>query len=234
MGYFAAEGDQVLTMLQFDHPFSGTVYYRVEGSGDYVPVSGQLQVDGSTAAIPLSLTDNAQIGQLTHLNVILEPGPGYQIGQGSRTTVTIDENDAQWEGQFVADGGSLPFKLTMLKSGSVVSAWLHGDGFGFFPTNETPANVVSTQDSFTALVSGIPIPPDATLLGSALDLTFILNATNTEPDQTVSAAKIRGLGTLISRIPAMPYLDTTNQGTFLLLKPQVDPATNDVPLVENP
>jgi hypothetical protein len=233
-GYLAAEGEQLLPLLEFNRPFTGVVHYRVDGTGGYLPVPGLLQANGPTAVIPLSLTDNNEIGQLKHLSLILESGPGYQLGQVSRTTVTIDENDAQWEGQFAGEGGVLPFKLTMLESGNLVSASLHGDAYGFFPTNAVPATVTSTEDSFTAVVSGISLPAEATLLGAALELTLELRAANGEPDQGVSWGKIRGLATLITHIPALPHLDTTNRGSFLLLKPQVDPATNDLSVVQNP
>ena len=222
IGYFASEGDEVLALLTLDRSFSGAVHYRIEGTGANPPLSGQLQVNGASAVIPVSLTENAEIGELKHLNLVLEPGPGYEVGLVNRTTLTVDENDALWEGQFLGSGGSFPFGLTLIRTGTIVTGWLQSGESGFFPTNEMPATVTFDSERFTAVVAGIQVRPEATLLNSPIEHTLELRASNTEPDQSVSAGRIDGLATLITRVPALPQLDTTNQGSFLLLKSQGD------------
>ncbi len=233
----AVEGDTVRPVLVLNQPFNGMVYYTVSGtaaSGDYQELSGQVRVNGTTATIPVSLTDNDQIGQLKYLTLRLEAGPGYQLADGTSTTIFIEENDAEWQGSFTTDDATLGFVLRIQQANGVRAARLESAGFGFFPAIPTPTTLLFTANAFSAVATDIPMPAETTLLNEPMLLSLSLNAINGLEGQSVSAAEIEGVGTLISRVPARPHLNTTNSGVFRLLKPPVAPSTNEVELVVAP
>jgi hypothetical protein len=228
------EGGTVAPTLVFNAPFFGTIQYTISGtveSGDYVALSGELVVNGATATIPVAIIENAGIGELKHLTLNLIDGPGYRVGAGSQTTIVIDENDAEWRGSFAMENAGLTFVLRIQQTTEGQLAWLKSDGFGFFPTTEQPAVLTFTEDTFAATVQGIPVNPEASLFGSAMNLSFVLNATNGEPNQSVESNQIQGVATLIAEVPGKTYLNTTNHGTFVIVKPRTAPSTNQVELV---
>lgn len=231
------EGGTVSPTITFSAPLFGIVRYTVSGtaaSGDYVSLSGQVFVNGTSATIPVTLRDNQSIGQLRYLTLTLESGPGYQLAAGSQTTITIAENDAEWHGGFTTDATTLAFVLKIQESNGVKVASLKGDGLSFFPTNEVPAGLLYTPNEFAASADGIPVSAAATLLNEPMSLSLFLSAMNGLTNQQVSATQVQGIGSLISVVPAKPHLNTTNFGTFLLLKPPVKPSTNQVELVSAP
>ena len=231
------EGGTVAPTITFNAAFFGTIRYTVGGTagpGDFTPLSGEVVVNGTTAVIPITLVDNFSISELRNLTLRLEAGPGYRLGTSSQTTITIDENDADWQGSFVTGKASLGFVLKIRQSGLQDQATLRSDGFGFFPTNEIPASLTFSENNFHATVANIPMPANATLLNSAMSLIFDLNAPNGQTNQSVSPTLIQGQGTLITTIPGREYLNNTNRGTFVLLKSPVKPSTNEVQLVAQP
>ncbi len=231
------EGQSTNLVLTLNQPFHGTIYYSVGGTattGDYQPLTGQVMVNGTTATIPVDLTDNNQIGRLKYLTLRLEDGAGYQLSNQREATLTIDENDADWQGSFMTDGAAVGFVLSIRSLGGTTTATLRSEGFGFFPTNDIPASVQFTADRFDASVSGIPVAADATLLNQPMNLSLVLSAMNGAPNESVTPTQVEGAGVLISDVPAKPFLSTTNQGTFLLFKPPVAPSTNEVQLTSAP
>jgi len=231
------EGGMVAPTITFSSPYHGIVRYTISGtamSGDYVSLSGEVFVNGTSATIPVTMLDNQIIGQLRYLTLTLQAGPGLQLGAGSATTITIDENDAEWHGSFVTDGATLGFALKIEEANGVKMASLKGDGSGFFPAAEFPAGLLFTANDFAASVGDIAMPVNATLLNETMNLSLFLSAMNGITNQFVGATQVRGTGTLISFVPAKPFLNTTNFGTFILLKPPVRPATNQVDLVTAP
>jgi hypothetical protein len=231
------EGDTVNTTLVLSQPFHGWIFYTVSGTagtGDYRALSGSNYVDGTTTTIPVSLTDNNLVGQLKYLTIMLAAGAGYEIGRSPSTTITIGENDADWKGTFIADNANIGFTLMIDKSNGLYQAALMEDGSGFFPPGEIPAALSLTPDSFAATVAGIPLAANATLVNTPASLTLVLAAMNGTPNQTVSDTQIQGDAELITQYAGQPQLNTTNQGTFILLKPPVAPSTNQVQLVNAP
>jgi len=231
----AAEGDTVAPMLVFSAPFFGTIRYAFSGTlgeADTSMLSGEVVVEGAAeATIPITLLDNVEVGPLKHLTLHLESGDGYAVGNLSHTTLRAQENDTEWSGSLRIGVGTLGFVLTLLQSGDSQLAGLKSAGFGFFPKDETPAQVALTENTFDALVATIPLPGDATLLSAPGELTLELSAANTTADQLVSPDRIKGSARLITRFPTKPYLNTTNTGTFLLVSSPARPATNQVELV---
>lgn len=231
------EGGAVAAVINLTTPFFGVLRYSVSGTaaaGDYLPLSGEVLVNGNTAVIPVTLTENSSIGEIRSLTLRLEPGAGYRVGTSSQTTITIDEDDADWQGSFMTGKASVGFVLRIQRTAAGDVATLRSDRFGFFPTNEIPASVMLTETNFHSMAANIPVPADATLLNSAMSLFFELTATNGMTNQTVSSTLIQGHATLINTIPGREYLNNTNQGTFILLKSPVKPSTNEVLLLAQP
>lgn len=231
------EGNTVNPTLVLSQPYYGWIYYSVggtAGTGDYQMLSGSNFVSGYSVTIPVSLTDNNQVGQLKYLTLRLEAGPGYTLGFTPSTTITIGENDAAWKGSFLADNATLGFTLVIDELNGFYQATLQGDGSGFFPTNEVPASISLTADSFSAAATGIPVAANATLLNTPASLTLVLDAMNGVSGQSVSGTQIQGIGELIAQYTGQPQLNTTNTGTFVLLKPPAAPSTNQVQLTATP
>jgi hypothetical protein len=236
-GFEATEGGMAAPTLTLSAPFFGIVHYTLSGTamlGDYVMLSGEVFVNGTTAAIPVTLIDNERIGQLNYLTLTLQPGPGLQLGAASETTVTIEENDAEWQGSFKTGDTTLGFILKIQQSNGTHTASLKSDGLGFFPTNEIPAALAFDTNVFAASVGNIALAAAATSFYAPLNLTFFLSATNGVANQSVSSAQVEGVATLVTEVGGRPFLNTTNHGTFLLLRPPVKPSTNDVDLVAVP
>lgn len=233
----AEEGATAIATLVFSSPFFGTVRYRVQGtapSGDYLNLTGEVMVDGTTATIPIQLTDNESIGPLKYLTLTLEPGSGYAFGSTSRSTINILENDAEWQGSLITAEANLGFVLRIQQSNQVYRASLKSDRFGFFPTEASPASITLNDALFASTAQDIPMPAEATLLNAPMNLTLSLMARNGVTNQFVTPTQIRGEASLVITVPSAPHLGTTNKGTFLLTKPPVGPATNEVQLVTIP
>lgn len=232
-----AEGGLVSPVITFSAPYAGVVRYTISGtaaSGDYVALSGEVMVDGTTAAIPVSVTDNEVIGQLKYLILTLETGPGLRLGAGSQTIITIEENDAHWQGSFIADNAALGFGLSIWEVYGGYQASLRSSEFGFFPTNDIPAAISLTDDAFEAAVANVLLPAASTLLSEPLNLSLFLSASNGQPNQLVSSTQLEGSALMIAEVWNHPHLNTTNMGRFLLFKPPSQPSTNDVELVTIP
>ena len=233
----ANEGTTVMPTIVFSAPFVGTVHYRIGGtaaSGDYVSLSGEVIVNGTTATIPVTLTDNELIGQLKFLTLTLEAGAGYQPGALSQNTINILENDADWQGSFITDDATIGFVLRIQEFNGTHMASVRSDGFGFFPTNETPASITFNPDFFSAVTQNMSLPSTATLLNAETLLTLSLSAANGLTNQSVTPTQIRGAATLVTTVVGQPQLNTTNPGTFMLIKPPVAPSTNQVQLSNLP
>jgi hypothetical protein len=233
----ATEGGVVSPTITFSAPYHGIVRYTISGtvmSGDYVSLSGQVFVNGTSATIPVTLLDNQGIGQLRHLTLTLQAGPALLLGAGSATTITIDENDAEWQGGFTTDGARIGFVLKIQEANGVKTASLKSNGLGLFPANEIPSGLLFTASQFAASAGGIPVAANATLLNEPMNLSLFLSAQNGIANQSVSATLVQGTGTLITSVPARPHLSTTNFGTFQLVKPPVKPSTNQVELATAP
>jgi hypothetical protein len=233
----ATEGGVVSPTITFSAPYHGIVRYTISGTamlGDVVSLSGEVFVNGTTATIPVTLLDNQSIGQLRYLTLRLQAGPGLQLGATSQSTINILENDADWQGSFISDDATIGFVLRIQEFNGVHTAGVKSDGFGFFPTNETPASITFNANFFSATAQNIPIPPAATLLNSQMLLTLSLTAMNGVTNQSVTAAQVEGAATLVTAVVGQTHLNTTNAGRFLLIKPPVAPSTNQVQLTNVP
>ena len=230
------EGGVVSPTITFSAPYHGLVRYTISGTaaaGDYVSLSGEVFVNGTSATIPVTALDNQSIGQLRYLILTLQAGPGLQLGAGSATTITIDENDADWRGTFRARGANLGFVLTIKQLNGSPMAALSSDRLGFFPANQSSVAVTLLSGMFQANASGIPLAGSTTPFGTPVQLQLHLEASNAVADQSVGSDLIEGVGYLISTYTAQPQLTTSNYGTFTLYQPAIAPSTNQVDLVDS-
>ena len=235
------EGAETIELLiHFNGHFQGILTYTVEGTGiDSIDgLSGEVLVDGISASITITLQDNATIEQLRYLSISLQGASGLSLGSPSFATVNIEENDAVWQGILQTDTGTLGFQLQMIDDGATLLGEFGSGGFGFFPSNPLPITVYLSDDSFTASITNIPFSAEATVLNTPMVLQLELVAEELvggDPvDENITDDRIQGDCSMVINIPAMPYLNATNQGTFVLQKPPVAASTNEVELVDIP
>ena len=249
-------------VIVFNGTYNGTVNYAwTDASGSNIV--GSVQVNGTTAVIPIPAWlagDNAGIGQLHYLTLRLGSGPGFALGASTESTITIEENDAVWQGVLMIPNGlaptttalltnrsgggytnvSLPqntntiigFTLKILQDSAGFLGQIQSDGGGLFPTNAL-AQLTLTSNSFAAVAQNVPLPA---LAGSPLfSATNYVDLRLDAAGQTnLRPTQITGVATLVSKVPNRPYLDSALSGTFLLLKPATASPTNDVPLYPAP
>jgi hypothetical protein len=200
--------------------------------------TNQVAVNGTTAVIPVPaayLTDNAAIGQLRSLTLQLQGGAGFALANTAQTAVTLEENDAEWQGVLQTSAGNLDFSLTLLQTNGGFEGSLQSETFGFFPTN-TLAQLNFTEDTFTAVATNIPLAilADSPAWQFTTYLDLRLEAVNSPGQTNVSPTRIQGVALLINKVPDHSHLDIAPYGTFTLLRPPTAPATNDVPLFPAP
>ncbi len=130
-------------------PISGTAT-----SGDYVNLSGEVSSNGgTTATIPMTLTGQRSDRAIeVTLTLRLEAGTGLQRCTGGvETTITIDENDALWQGKFTADNATLGFTFGDQPGRQSAPSLVHGSWEGFsFPPTKCQRALLSATDSFAA------------------------------------------------------------------------------------
>jgi hypothetical protein len=233
------EGSQAQPLILLSAPFWGVLHYSVAGTvegGDYEELSGRVQVDGVTAvSISVRFTDNTVLSSLRQMRLTLEAGTGYSVGGGSAVaTLTLEDNDARWQGSWLTEDAVLGFELRLTEADERKEAVLESDGAGLFAAGQYTVALESTADEFDAFTGPIPLDPGDNLLGLAGWQTLRLTALDGQPEQTVDPGEIRGLASLVTHYSNAPHLGTTNTGTFVLLKPPAAPQTNEVEYVPIP
>lgn len=220
-------------IIVFDGPYAGLVSYTWTGPGGVS--NGTVYVNGTTAVIPIPFVDNAGIDPVRCLTLRLNVGVNYGLAGIPESRVTIEENDAEWQGVLRTQMGAVEFLLQISRTAAGVEGLLRSDQAGFFPTNLPGlplAELRFTEGQFLAVATNIPLPA---LTGSPLfstphRLDLRLTAANGESGQSVNASRLEGSALLVSAVPNQPHLDTALVGTFLLLKTPPKPSTNEVPL----
>lgn len=244
-------------VILFNSPYSGTVRYTWTGWGG--TTNGSITVNGTTAVIPLPVPDNTGVDQVRSFTLRLEPGSDYQLADNVEGRITIGDNDADWQGTLILPNGvdgitmasltnklnggyeSVPlaqnensivgFTLRVQQSnGGLVGEFL-SDGFGFLPANIL-VQLTSTANKFSAVATSITMPAlaDCPLFATPHQLDLRLDAANVSGQTNISARRISGTVTWVSKVPRQPHLDVAITGSFLLLKPPGIPSTHEVRL----
>lgn len=263
-------GSQALTMEEgavtgpvvvFNGLYTGPVQYRWSDASGALN-SGTLQVNGTTAVIPFPPAcagDNADIGRLNCLTVRLDAGSNYALTGFAESSVTIEENDAFWQGTLVLSNGlaataatlmtnlpsggytnitlpqnanmTLGFTLQIVQTNGCFQGRIQSDGYGLLPI-QALAQLTLMENTFTAVATDAVLPAltASPLFSGASYMDLRLDAANVPGQTNVRPTQISGVAVLVSKVPGQPYLDSAVFGTFVLLKPATASPTNQVPL----
>jgi hypothetical protein len=197
----AKEGDGVhQVQLTFSRAFSGQIRYRVShlstasATTDFA-VTGIVDVNGTTAVIPIPLLDDLVIENVEFLVLDLEADPEkYLPGGASRHTVLLYDNDNYWSGVLRNENTEHAFRLRLLRHATMVEGALVSsldtnsttgvNGVGTIPPGTwslTTAQLTSTH--FEAV--SVPIPVGASTLFGSSTLNRVLKLV-AKPDQSGS------------------------------------------------
>jgi hypothetical protein len=200
--------------------------------------TNQVTVNGTTAVIPIPasfLADNGTLSQLRCLTFVMQPGPGFALGATTQSTVTLEENDADWVGTLQTANGNLEFTLSLVQTNGQLQGLIRSAAPGFFPTN-APAQLNLTADALTLVATNVALPTLTAYppWGFTNYVDLRLDAANGPGVTNVSPTQIQGVATLVSKVPNRDYLDSALSGLFQLLKLPTAASTNDVPLSPAP
>jgi hypothetical protein len=256
LGFYRAKGFRLLTagfnsgsltveegagvagpVLVFNGIYAGTVtcIWTDEQGTSW---TNQVAVNGTTAVIPAPasfLADNATLGELRHLTLQLQQGPGFALGATTRTAVTVEENEADWLGTLQTQNGNLDFTLSLVQTNGRLQGLIKSAGPGFFPTNAL-AQLSLTADAFTLVATNIVLPvlTDYSSQSFTNWLDLRLDATNSFGATNVSPTKMQGVASLVSKVPGRGYLDSGVFGTYQMFRLPTALSTNEVPLQSAP
>jgi hypothetical protein len=197
--------------ITISEPFSGTIRYEIaaastaQSNSDFVPISGMLQVNGTSASIPITLIDDLLIKDARVIFLDLKPDSSgrYRRGGLMRHIIRLEDNDGCWAGVFkdvltytnqagvrtnVAGFSELGFRLKLLRQGAITQASLictnppgsRPQGVGLVPTGEWPMqSLVFGTNSLDALSAEIPVPPSRLFPNAQLKRVFQFTANPT-------------------------------------------------------
>lgn len=232
-----SEGQSAAVAVSFGSPYFGPLRYTLSGrtgAGELVSERGEVAVRGSAVNIPINDPDDGTVGQLAFFTLSLEDMPGMEPGAINQTFITVDENDAVWKGSLSVGGTEVGFGLRIEEFEGVRTGSLQGDGLGFFGAMEAPANLIFSDSVFQASIERLTFPAQASFVGADSEVSLSLTAVDGLEGQEVTGSLVKGVGTLIHRVPGQSHLDTTNTGPFLLLRQPINPSTNEVDLATAP
>lgn len=223
-------GTNLLT-LTFNAPLQGWVSYTVSQVGQPI-ITNMVYVNGTTALIEVPVGANPEPGTLRNFTVTLAGGgAGYQILNGFQSTFNVEDEDSEWQGTFSSGDALFGFVMKLQKTAGIITqGTLYSAGYGLFPTNAQPVSVTYWSNWFSAAALELPLPTNSTTLNHPTLLTLRLTATNGPGVTNVTATRLSGPASVILRTPTLPVLNTTNLGSFVLLKVPPRPSTNQVNL----
>jgi len=251
------EGDSAAGIrLNFSSHFVGDLKYTVSGTAtngqDYDLLNGTIAVDGVTAHIPITVSDDSEVEAKVETILLAiyygdGEGLGYVPGIFTQYCVYVHDNDALWSGTMQIFSMDLHFQMKIVQDPTGTTGALVTDGYGIIPLNgaskEWPASTMSLDDSrFDANVAGIIIPSNLTLTNAQLERRLVFIADESTPDHVVRPdSEIQGRVTEYLYCVSHPQFNRLNangedrgiKGKFTLLKkidvvePQ-QPALQDV------
>lgn len=246
-----SEGDTVLVELDFSGSYSGQVTLEVsgpayEGNDHGLSCLGQecsATVNDSQGTLQVPITEDTEIEEMEWLEIRIVPGDGYQVGALGEHVITIEDNDAVWEGLFTSKGEELGFSIEILRSGETVTAKLLAEGGGIIPSGagsldpqelQFPLTFNLVSKIFSATLPEVPLPQEDTLLGTNAAMWLELEAT--ESSGSVSSDRVKGLNDLGStsrmriQFSGQSHLDSNVPGSFVLQRRPAKPSTREVTL----
>ncbi|MCI0534425.1 MAG: hypothetical protein L0Z50_04280 [Verrucomicrobiales bacterium] len=233
--YLVREGGPFSARVNFTAPFNGLIRYTVRGT-DFNQ-SGEVAVNGMTAAIPVNLPpDDDQVNSLKLFTLeLVSIEPALPSGANSRSVITLEDNDSTWAGMLQRGAISLPFTLEILKQSNTTLARATSDGAGLFPPGTFPAaSFVFESQRFSATFPNVPLPAESTPLGAATTLTLTLSADSSVEGSVILPNEIQGTYALATTVASQPHFNTATTGQFLLLQRPPAPAPDKVALSQAP
>ena len=176
-------GGPINLELKVGGSFAGNVNYSVRGSAvapsDYEVASGTVWVSNTNPTLSIVLKDDTEIeGSETLIVALSAPAPGnlsFALGGVSQHTVTIEDNDAIWEGTLDDGYLQIPFELSLIHSGAGNQAVFTSDGKGAFPVGSWPTTVATlSQTRFEATVGPVATQAGQTLFQAAFSRSIRL------------------------------------------------------------
>lgn len=231
------EGGSVSPTITFSRAYYGTIRYSIDGNagaGDYSGLSGEIQVNGTTAVIPITLNENSDIDEIKQLVLTLISGAGAETGGASSATITIGENDAVWRGTIFDAASTLGFAIRITQGAGSTTATLLSDGSGVVSEGEYSAAITLTDTVFSFLSSEVPLNTETTFQGLPAIVKLDLDAVDGQTGQSVEENKIQGTGKLIVQYAGNDHLNRTNSGLFLMIPEPDRPSTDPLELVDLP
>ncbi len=172
----AVEGGGVHWLpIAFDRHFDGLLNYAVDPLGNTsagtdftlggVPTAtiASISVNGSTAAIPITILDNSQVsGQRAMIVHLRLNGNSYIVGGGASHVVLLEDDDAWWTGTLIPASGEISsrsFRLAIRHDGATSVVFGAGAGNDGLPVPEVEAGggapaIGNTSISATLVPSG--------------------------------------------------------------------------------
>jgi hypothetical protein len=221
-------------VVLFDGPYQGLLRYSwsyERPDGSVTNYSAALEVDGNTAAIPLVIDDNDSWDTVRSIRLTIEPGTGFQPGSRMSTRLDLVDNDTQWSGRLQSRLFSDKLWVDLVDSGATIQAILRGDGHSLLPVGSWKVAAISNPSLFAARFGPITIPADQSYLREAFSVWLSLRADTAHAGHFVNPDSLQGEAEWVFEYPNRAHLNSTNNGTFSLLRTPPSPPANPVQLV---
>jgi len=244
----------ILIPVEFNTLYSGLLYYSVSvmstatnGLDFSAAQSGVVAVNGTSAAIPVTIRDDLEVENIEAIVLELKDDAAgtYHTGAFDTHSVLLMDNDANWSGLFQSGGGETSFRLCVLRSNAYVAALLvpgpksttnhlGGQLIPLPPPGQTGwpvTNLTLTSTRFTG--DSVPLPAGTSRLLGLVPLVrqFFFSAVPPPPgvtnvfylsktNATLGALFIAGEYTevLASSQPEIESQQFTNLGFFFLAR----------------
>ena len=235
------EGQGVVSaQLQFSKPFTGFVYYSYSGSavaglnGDYRLPSGVVSVNGTNAAINLTLVDDLVAKPPRTIILTLSPDSAvpatYSLGNIQSHDMVIEDNDGLWSGQLTIGPLSYNLQMNIAQKGTTYQATVNG-GNSYFPAGTWPVALTIGANSFSAVVGPIQSGSSSSLLAAGFTKYLYLTASSQIlTNGVLNLQPISGTTTEQTIFTNNAYLNRTVQGTFNIQRADVTAPSTTVPL----
>lgn len=241
------EGAPYSALLTLDQPYTGTVKYAVvpanstaTAPADFTALSGTVNVNGTSAAIPITWTDDTILNpdRMLALDVIALPTDGYRTGGRSRHIIRLEENDWWWTGAVQDTYAQRNFRIRLTRSpaGTQVTfaAGAGNDGLppaaagdttsqteGIVPAGTFPGTVqFNTATRFRVTSPAMPLPASG-ITGPGTDMTRTL-VLDSQPAagsfHQITSTSVAGTYTETLASAAAPHLNRTITGTFFIAR----------------
>jgi hypothetical protein len=243
------EGSPYLARITLDKPFTGTVKYAVVPAnstavapGDYTAPSGTVSVNGTSANIPITWTDDATVkgDRMLALDIVALGTDGYRTGGRSRHVIRLEDNDWYWNGAAQDTYAQRNFRIRLTRNGAASQvAFVAGagnDGLpltvvgdttsqteGLVPVGTFPGTVqFNTPTHFRVTSPAMPLPVATSgITAGVTDFTrtLVLDSLPAVGSfHEITTTRIAGNYTETLASVSSPHLNRTITGMFVIAR----------------